>query len=170
MRGVALKLSMAVMAVASVAAAFAPVRRSRSPSAEVAAPEPQQRRWRYDPNAPYDGRFTFARIRYAEYYSTGWAFDYPTMERNLMLMVDVFHHIEDRGAYFRKLRGSLNPGGRIAIIDFRLDSPEGPPKAARIAPERVTAELEGAGYKLAAQHGFLPNQYFLVFTPEGNRS
>jgi predicted methyltransferase len=89
---------------------------------------------------------------------------------DLMLMVDVFHHIEDRTAYFRKLRGSLKPGGQIAIIDFRLDSPEGPPKAARVAPERVTAELEGAGYKLAAQHGFLPNQYFLVFTPEGNRS
>jgi predicted methyltransferase len=89
---------------------------------------------------------------------------------DLMLMVDVFHHIEDRGAYFRRLRGSLKPGGRIAIIDFRLDSPEGPPKAARIAPERVRAELEVAGYKLDAQHSFLPNQYFLVFTPEGNRS
>jgi ubiquinone/menaquinone biosynthesis C-methylase UbiE len=89
---------------------------------------------------------------------------------DLMLMVDVFHHIEDRAAYLRKLRASLKPGGRIAIIDFRLDSPEGPPQAARIAPERVIAELKAADYKLAAQHRFLPNQYFLVFTPEGNRS
>jgi hypothetical protein len=40
-----------------------------------------------EPNAPYDGRFTFARIRYIEYRSSGWAFDYPTMERNLMLMM-----------------------------------------------------------------------------------
>ena len=40
-----------------------------------------------EPNAPYDGRFTFARIRYIEYRSAGWAFDYPTMERNLMLMM-----------------------------------------------------------------------------------
>jgi ubiquinone/menaquinone biosynthesis C-methylase UbiE len=89
---------------------------------------------------------------------------------DVALMVDVFHHIEDRPAYFRKLAGSLRPGGRIAIIDFRLDSPEGPPKAARIAPERVISEMRDAGYKLATQHGFLPNQYFLVFTPEGNRS
>ncbi|HEX7122012.1 MAG TPA: DUF4159 domain-containing protein [Gemmatimonadaceae bacterium] len=45
-------------------------------------------RWqRYEPNVPYDGRFTFARIRYTEYRSSGWAFDYPTMERHLMLMV-----------------------------------------------------------------------------------
>ena len=35
-------------------------------------------------NLPYDGRFAFARIRYA--YHTGWAYDYPTMERNLMAM------------------------------------------------------------------------------------
>lgn len=40
-----------------------------------------------EPNVPYDGRFAFARIRYAEVLSNGWAFDYPTMERNLMSMM-----------------------------------------------------------------------------------
>ena len=35
-----------------------------------------------EPNIPYDGRFTFARIRYEEVYSNGWAFDYPDTERN----------------------------------------------------------------------------------------
>ena len=82
---------------------------------------------------------------------------------DLVLLVDVYHHVEERTAYFRKLRSSLKPGGRVAIIDFRLDSPEGPPKEARVAPERVRAELEAAGYALAAEHAFLPNQYFLVF-------
>lgn len=48
----------------------------------------QRQRWlRLEDNVPYDGRFTFARIRYTEHYSTGWAFDYPAMERNLMTMV-----------------------------------------------------------------------------------
>jgi SAM-dependent methyltransferase len=84
---------------------------------------------------------------------------------DLVLMVDVFHHIDERERYFRKLRASLKPAGRIAIIDFRLDSPEGPPKAARIARERVVAELERSGYALAQEHRFLPNQYFLVFRP-----
>lgn len=84
---------------------------------------------------------------------------------DLILMVDVFHHIEDRERYFRKLRESLKPGGRIAIIDFRMDSPDGPPKSARIAPDRVKAELKGAGYTLAQEHAFLPNQYFLIFRP-----
>ena len=89
---------------------------------------------------------------------------------DVILMVDVFHHIEDRAAYFRRLATALKPGGRIVIIDFRIDSPEGPPRLARIAPEQVIAELKSAGYALATQHQFLPNQYFLVFTPEGNRS
>jgi len=82
---------------------------------------------------------------------------------DLVLLADVFHHIEHRERYFRKLRASLRPGGRIAIIDFRLDSPEGPPRAARVAPGQVIAELEAAGYALEREHGFLPNQYFLVF-------
>lgn len=84
---------------------------------------------------------------------------------DLVLLVDVYHHIEDRARYFRRLRLSLRPGGRIAIIDFKLDSPEGPPRAARVAPETVRAEMSAAGYAAAAEHPFLPYQYFLVFRP-----
>ena len=84
---------------------------------------------------------------------------------DLILLVDVYHHVEARTAYFRRLREALKPGGRIAVIDFRLDSPAGPPRAARIAPERVVEELKAAGYVLAAEHDFLPRQYFLVFRP-----
>ena len=86
---------------------------------------------------------------------------------DLILLVDVYHHIGERSRYFRNLRASLKPGGRVAVIDFRMDSPNGPPKAARIAPQRVIAELKAAGYGLATQHDFLPNQYFLVFQPRG---
>jgi SAM-dependent methyltransferase len=84
---------------------------------------------------------------------------------DLILLVDVYHHIENRSAYFRGLRASLRPGGRIAIIDFKLDSPEGPPRAARIGPEAVVAEMAAAGYVVAAEHAFLPRQYFLIFRP-----
>jgi len=84
---------------------------------------------------------------------------------DLIILVDVYHHIGDRERYFRKLQDSLKPGGRVAIIDFRMDSPDGPPKSARIAPEQVKAELARAGYTLAQEHAFLPNQYFLVFQP-----
>jgi SAM-dependent methyltransferase len=84
---------------------------------------------------------------------------------DLILFVDVHHHIDQREQYFRKLRASLKPGGRIAIIDFRPDAPMGPPKQSRISSAKVKTELSAAGYSLAEEHAFLPNQYFLVFKP-----
>ena len=82
---------------------------------------------------------------------------------DLVMMVDVYHHVADRSQYFRKLRNSLKPGGRVAIIDFKQDSPMGPPTSERITPARVKAELSSAGYELVEEHRFLPNQYFLIF-------
>ena len=87
---------------------------------------------------------------------------------DLALLVDVYHHVDNREQYFRKLSAALKPDGRVAIIDFRMDSPVGPPRAARIAPERVKAEMKSAGYELMQEHAFLPNQYFLVFRPAGS--
>jgi SAM-dependent methyltransferase len=84
---------------------------------------------------------------------------------DVALLVDVYHHIPGRVQYFEGVRSSLRPGGRVAIVDFRLDAPRGPPRGARIPPETVKAELARAGYALAAEHGFLPDQYFLVFAP-----
>ena len=84
---------------------------------------------------------------------------------DVIVLVDVYHHVGDRERYFRKLQDSLKAGGRVAIIDFRRDSPVGPPKSARMLPEQVKAEMQRAGYALAKEHTFLPNQYFLIFQP-----
>lgn len=84
---------------------------------------------------------------------------------DVILLVDVYHHVENRERYFANLAQALKPGGRVAIVDFRMDSPHGPPRSARIEPERVKAELAKAGYALAQDHAFLPYQYFLVFRP-----
>jgi cyclopropane fatty-acyl-phospholipid synthase-like methyltransferase len=83
---------------------------------------------------------------------------------DLVLVVNTYHHIEQRPAYFERLRAKLKPAGRLAIIDFRKGQPMGPPEAHRIDAAQVRAELESAGYALAAEHAFLPNQHFLVFT------
>ncbi|HEY9447030.1 MAG TPA: class I SAM-dependent methyltransferase [Burkholderiales bacterium] len=82
---------------------------------------------------------------------------------DLVLLVDVYHHIGNRPAYFRNVAGMLKPGAHVAIIDFRLDAPNGPPKSERISPERIRAELESAGYRFVQSHDFLPHQHFLVF-------
>jgi hypothetical protein len=40
------------------------------------------------PNAPYTGRYTFARIRYTQGYALRWGVDYPRMERNFLVILD----------------------------------------------------------------------------------
>ncbi len=84
---------------------------------------------------------------------------------DVILIVDTYHHIDARTDYFRRLRDALRPGGRIAIVDFKLDSPYGPPRSARLAPEVVKKEMQAAGYAVAAEHAFLPHQYFIEFKP-----
>ena len=87
---------------------------------------------------------------------------------DLVLVVDTYHHIDNRVAYFSRLKSSLRPNGRLAIVDFTAASSEGPPPGHRIPSEQVTSELEAAGYTLVATHAFLPRQYFLVFQAKGS--
>jgi predicted methyltransferase len=84
-----------------------------------------------------------------------------------VLIVDTYHHIDDRQAYFHRLGADLAPGGRVAIVDFhKRPLPVGPPPEAKLEREVVVAEMQKAGFRLAAEPTFLPYQYFLVFEPD----
>jgi cyclopropane fatty-acyl-phospholipid synthase-like methyltransferase len=100
------------------------------------------------------------------------AADQPNLPEpvDLILIVDTYHHIGDREAYFRRLAKSIKPGGRVVIIDFKPDSPEGPPQEFRFPLKQFKSEMGKAGYKLAAQHNFLPRQQFLIFEVAGPSS
>jgi predicted methyltransferase len=82
---------------------------------------------------------------------------------DLVLIVDTYHHLPNRPTYFRDLSKSLTAGGRVAIVDFRKDSPEGPPRDFRFDAEQIIDEMKQAGYQLDRRHDFLPRQHFLVF-------
>jgi ubiquinone/menaquinone biosynthesis C-methylase UbiE len=82
---------------------------------------------------------------------------------NLVLVVDTYHHIDSRVEYFNRLQRKLAPDARLAIIDFTESSKLGPPPEHRLAKTKVVQELEAAGYTLAEDLEFLPNQYFIVF-------
>jgi cyclopropane fatty-acyl-phospholipid synthase-like methyltransferase len=83
---------------------------------------------------------------------------------DVIVLVDVYHHLSDLVGYLRSLRRALKPGGRVAIIDH-IDTPDGSLKNGRLAPRRIKEELRSAGYTLAAEHSFLPEQYFVIFKP-----
>lgn len=79
-----------------------------------------------------------------------------------VLIVDTWHHIEDRGAYSAKLLRALAPGGRVYVVDFTKDSPSGPPVEHRVAPEQVIGELEQGGLEAEVVEETLPRQYIVV--------
>lgn len=95
------------------------------------------------------------------------AFDDPNLPENscdLVFLSSVYKEIVDRPAYMRKVRPALRPGGRIAILEYRVDErAPGPPRAMRLSPEQITMEMESAGFHLVEEYDFLPRENFLVF-------
>jgi SAM-dependent methyltransferase len=94
----------------------------------------------------------------------------PAARVDRVLIVDTYHHIDDRPGYFEQVRRALAPRGRVAIIDFHTRPLPVGPKALehKLAREFVLGEMTDAGWSLAAEHTFLPYQYFLVFEPKPN--
>jgi ubiquinone/menaquinone biosynthesis C-methylase UbiE len=82
-----------------------------------------------------------------------------------ILIVNTYHHLPARETYFSELKRSLKPGGRVAIVDYRKDAPDGPPPEFRFDAAQIIDEMQRAGYRLDARHDFLPRQQFLVFGP-----
>ncbi len=97
------------------------------------------------------------------------SFDDPRLPRgvvNVALIVNTYHHVDARVDYFRRLRASLAPGGRLAVVEFTdKERPVGPPPERALSKEKIVAELTEAGWTLAADHAdMLPWQYVLVFS------
>jgi SAM-dependent methyltransferase len=86
-----------------------------------------------------------------------------------ILMVDTLHYVKERGAYAKKLRAGLAPGGRVVVIDFVPKSPEerpwGPPPSQKMSREEVDAAMAEAGLVPARVHGFLTEQFFVEYRP-----
>lgn len=84
---------------------------------------------------------------------------------DVVFFCDVLHHIGNRENYLPKLKRALKPGGRVVNIDFYKKAlPVGPPPEMKLTEDEVVSEFRKAGFKLAKTYGFLPYQYFQVFT------
>ena len=86
----------------------------------------------------------------------------PAHSADRVLIVDVWHHIEDRDRYAANLARALRPGGLVAIVDFTLESRRGPPRDHRLAPETVMADLRAGGFTAALAAETLPDQYVVI--------
>lgn len=88
----------------------------------------------------------------------------PPGQIDLILVVDTYHHFDDRMHYLSTLTRTLKPNGHLVIIDYyKRALPVGPPSDHKIARDDIVREVEEAGYRLEREPTFLPYQYFLVF-------
>jgi len=93
----------------------------------------------------------------------------PAGRVDRVMIVDTFHHINDRLEYLGRLKKALTPGGRLVVIDFhKRPLPVGPPPEHKLDRQFVIDEVREAGWRLAKEETFLPYQYFLVFAPGSN--
>lgn len=83
-----------------------------------------------------------------------------------VLVVDTYHHIDNRLDYFGHMRGDMAPRGRLVVVDFhKRPLPVGPPPEHKLERDTVVYELEHAGWHLAGELKSLPYQYVLIFDP-----
>ena len=81
-----------------------------------------------------------------------------------VLVVDVWHHVANRGVYANGLAAALRPGGQIAIVDFTQEATHGPPREHRLRPEVIIADLQGAGLDASLAPTSLPDQFIVLGT------
>lgn len=81
-----------------------------------------------------------------------------------VIIVNTYHHIEDRIAYFKKVENGLKVGGTLIIVDYKkIKSPHGPPLEHRISYDKVVNELKEIGFtNLEIKKDMLENQYIIV--------
>jgi cyclopropane fatty-acyl-phospholipid synthase-like methyltransferase len=93
-------------------------------------------------------------------------YDSPELEKNevdKVLIVNTYHHIEDRISYFKKVRKGINSEGELVIIDFfKSDLPVGPPVGHKVAIDDVVIELKEAGFtEFIVEVSLLDYQYII---------
>jgi arsenite methyltransferase len=112
-------------------------------------------------HTPYNAKFIVAKE------------DDPVLPPNsvdLVFLCNTYHHLEKRADYFTRVKTTLKPKGRVAIIDFYHDQRSGNlgfPKDHLVPPNTVIKEMTEAGYTLSKEHTFLTKQYFLEFVVAG---
>ncbi|MBW2274432.1 MAG: class I SAM-dependent methyltransferase [Deltaproteobacteria bacterium] len=94
----------------------------------------------------------------------------PPGRVDLVLVVDTYHHIDDRAQYFRGLRAALRPGARLVLLEYEPgDLPVGPPASHKVPTEKRMAELREAGYELEESFDSIRYHDFEVWSASGSR-
>lgn len=93
-------------------------------------------------------------------------YDDPLMKTNevdAVIIVNTYHHIENRIDYFKKVLSGIKAGGSLLVVDFKKEeSPHGPPVEMRLSGLEVIKELQKVGFsKTIIETKTLEEQYII---------
>ncbi len=94
----------------------------------------------------------------------------PPGEVDLVLVVDVYHELQQPEKTIEHVRRSLKPDGRLVLIEYRKEDPTIPIHPLhKMTVEEVRSELEPMGFRMVKLLEFLPRQHILIFEDAGRR-
>lgn len=85
-------------------------------------------------------------------------------EVDVVVIVNTYHHIDNRYDYFRDVWRGMKAGGQLMVVDFKKkDTPHGPPTEMRLEGFDVMRELQKAGFiKVVIDIKTLDYQYIIM--------
>jgi SAM-dependent methyltransferase len=85
---------------------------------------------------------------------------------DLVFLRNVYHHISNRVEYFGKLKESIRPDGRIAIVDHSGHKRFSLHRIFEhhVTHENIIKEMTKAGYSMSETKDFLPEHSFHHFS------
>lgn len=92
---------------------------------------------------------------------------------DLVLMVDVYHEFAFPYEMMQRIVRSLRPGGRVVLVEYRLEDPRVPIKLVhKMSAAQATREMKAVGLTLQERSNVLPRQHILIFgkTPQNSAS
>jgi SAM-dependent methyltransferase len=89
----------------------------------------------------------------------------PASAIDLILMVDVYHELQQPQAMLRHMRDALKPGGRLVLLEYRKEDPAIPIRPEhKMSVAEARLEVEAEGFTLSRVDEALPRQHILIFT------
>ncbi len=76
---------------------------------------------------------------------------------NFILLVNMVHELEDWKLFFKEVKRTLKPGGKVCVVDFKKKKMEmGPPLKVRFTKNRLKGMLRQSGFSRIRSLSSLP--------------
>lgn len=96
--------------------------------------------------------------------STGSEPGFPPASCDLILLVDVYHELDDPEGVLAGIRRALAPGGRLALVEFRSEDASVPIKPEhKMTKAQMLGELAFNGLRFSSEFNGLPWQHLVFF-------